>query len=74
MLRGSLLCMYTGLVDTYTVHCIKMVVAHVCSVQSENLHNLEIVLHIFRIPRLRTIVARSQDCAIQVRYLENAQL
>ena len=36
-----------------------------CFAQSENLRNLEIAL--LRIPRLRTLVARSRDCAIHLR-------
>ena len=42
---------------------------YICSAQSENLRNLEIALRILRIPRLRTIVARSRDCATIVRNL-----
>ena len=46
----------------------------ICSAQSGNLRNLEIALRILGIPRLRTIVARSRDCAIHLRDLEIAQL
>ena len=44
----------------YTAMC---VCTRICSAQSGNLHNLEIALRILGIPRLRTIVARSRDCA-----------
>ena len=46
-------------------HClgIRLTWGCICSMQSENLCNLEIVLRILRIPRLRTTVARSYDCA-----------
>ena len=37
---------------------------YICSAQSGNLRNLEIALRILRIPRLRTVVTRSRDCAI----------
>ena len=48
---------------------------YICSAQCENLRNLEIVLRILRIPRLRsnlTIVARSRDCAAILRNLNTA--
>ena len=41
----------------------------ICSVQSENLYNLEIALRSLRIPRLRTIVVQSWDCTTIVRNL-----
>ena len=46
-------------------HClgIRLTWGCICSVQSENSRNLEIALRILRIPRLRTTVARSRDCA-----------
>ena len=40
----------------------------------ENLRNLEIALCILGIPRLRTTVTRSRDCALQSRDLEIAHL
>ena len=46
----------------------------ICSAQSENLRNLEIALRILRIPRLRTIVARSRDCTAILCNLKIAQL
>ena len=44
-----------------------------CSAQSENLCNLDIALHILRIPTLCTIVAQSRDGALHLRDLEIAQ-
>ena len=43
--------------------------AYICSAQSGNLRNLEIALHILRIPRLRR---QSRDCVTRVRDLEIA--
>ena len=44
-------------------------IPYICSVQSENLHNIEIGLHILRIPRLSK---QSRACATHVRNLEIA--
>ena len=54
--------------------CQDAIIPCICSAQSDNLRNLEIALRILRTPRLRTIVARSQDCALHLCNLEIAQL
>ena len=65
---------HTHLCNNLQYCTLTRVIRCICSAQSENLRNLEIVLRILRIPRLRTIVAQSRDCAIHLHNLDCASI